>query len=129
MGMVQGALDVINCSIGHAASFEDLQPFLGGLLSCCRLYQVIDLSSMFYSVTVSRITSICLPFRESQPLRQDTKQLVIATSKKNVTIGCLVAPVGHDRSFLFRPLASLHLFDQILVTSHQPLTMRSTPSS
>lgn len=125
MGMVQGALDIVDCSIGHAAPFENLQPFLGGLLLRSRLYQAIDFSPMLHSITVCRKTSIRLPLRVSQPVRQYAKQLVIPASEKNVAIEGLVAPVGHNRSF-FGPLASLHLLTGIVI---QSLTMRSAPSS
>ena len=128
MGMVQGALDVVDCSIGHAAPFEDLQPFLGGLLLRRGLDQAIDFSPMLYSIAVCRKASIRLPLRVSQPVRQYAKQLVIPASEKNVTIEGLVAPVGHDRS-LFSLLAILHPLAKITIQSYLRCAVPHRPES
>ena len=65
MSIVKCSLNIINCRIWHTASFEDLQPFLGGLLFCRALNQAIDLLPMTDSVLVCDETGICFPFRES----------------------------------------------------------------
>lgn len=97
--MVQCALDIVDSSIGHAAPLKDLQPFLGGLLLRCRLYQTIDLFSVLNSIAICREASICLPLREPQSIRQYSEQLIIAASEENVAVKGIVASVGYNGSF------------------------------
>ena len=99
--MVQGSLDIIHRGVWHAASIEDLQPFLGGLLLGCCLNQIVNLLPVLYSITVCGEARICLPLGVSQFITQHTKQFVVPASEKNVSVKSLVASVGHNRCFSY----------------------------
>lgn len=97
MLVIQRALDVVDSSIGHSTSFKYLQPLLSGLLLRKVLNQPIDFRSVLDTIAVGDEASIGLPLGESKSITQNTKQLVVPTSKQNITIKGLVASVGYNR--------------------------------
>lgn len=61
MGVIQCALDVVDCSIWHAATLEDIQPFVGGLLLGDLFDHPIYLLPVLHAVTVGDKPRIRLP--------------------------------------------------------------------
>lgn len=86
MGVVQGPLDVVDCGIRHPAAFENLQPFLRGLLLDRFLNEPIDNLAMLDTIAVGNKSGVCLPFREAQPVAQHTEKPVIATAEQDVSV-------------------------------------------
>lgn len=97
MLMIQRPLDVVDSSIGHSTSFKYLQPLLSGLLLRKVLNQPIDFRSVLDTIAVGDEASIGLPLGESKSITQNTKQLVVPTTKQNISIKSLVASVGYNR--------------------------------
>lgn len=96
MLVVQRSLDVIDSRIRHSTPFEDLQPFLRGLLLGDILNQSIDIGAVFHTITVGDEARISLPLGESESIAQHTEQPVITAAEKNVAVGSLVASVWYN---------------------------------
>lgn len=92
-------MDIIHRGVWHSASLKDLQPFLGGLLFGCCLYQAVNLLPVLYSITVRDEASVCLPLGVSQLITQHAKQFVVPASEKDVSVKSLVASVGYNGCF------------------------------
>lgn len=106
MLMIQRPLDVVDSSIGHSTPLKYLQPLLGGLLLRVVLDQPVDFRSVLDTIAVGDEASIGLPLGESKSITQNTKQLVVPTTKQNVTVKGFVTSVGHYRGCTVK---SVHL--------------------
>lgn len=97
MFVVQCSLNIIDSRIGHSTALKNIQPLLSRLLLSKVLNQSINISAVLYTITIGDEASIGLPFRVTETIGQYTKETVITTTKKNVTIQRLVASVRHNR--------------------------------
>lgn len=97
MGMVQCALDIVHCGVGHPAAFQDLQPLLRSLLFGPLLDEAVDLFAMLNSVAVGDEARIGLPLWIPKAIAQHPEEPIIASSEEDVSIAGLVAPIGDNR--------------------------------
>lgn len=98
MLVVQGVLNIVHSSVGHAAAFEYVEPFLCGLLLCDLLDHAINLRSVLHSGTICYKSIACLPLRMAQSITENSEESVISSAKEDIPIQGLVASIRDNRS-------------------------------
>lgn len=97
MRVVQGALDIIDRRVWHSASFENFKPLLRSLRLGYVLDHAINLFPVLHTEVICYKTRVRLPFGVTQAVAQDPKELIIATSKHDISVLGLETTVWDNR--------------------------------
>ena len=101
MLMIHSSLDIIDSSVWHATTFENLKPFCSCLGSCLGFYQPFNRYTVLDAVLVGQEAIIGGPFRFTQFRAKDGKKTVIAAAKEDVAVESFEARIWDNRCCVF----------------------------
>ena len=93
-------LDIVDGRICHAASLENVQPFLGGFGSCDGLDQTFDEDAVFHSFAVRDETRVRGPFGSAELGAQKTEKTFVSATKEDITIKRLEPRIRYNRGYI-----------------------------
>ena len=95
--MFHGCLDIVDGRICHAASLENVQPFLSGFCSSYRLDQAFDKNAVLHSFIVRYETGVRGPIVLAELLAKKTEQTIVSATEEDITIKRLEPRIRDNR--------------------------------
>lgn len=86
MFMFHRCLDIIDGRICHAASLENVQPFLSGFCSSYRLDQTFNKNAVLHPFIVRYETGVRGPFGLAKLLAKKTEKTIVSATEEDITI-------------------------------------------
>ena len=93
-------LYVVDRSIGHSTFIQYLKPICSGSQLGYFIYHGLQFDAILYSQSISGESWISLPSRLANPITKNSKQSVVTTSKKDVSVCCLESLIWDDRRYI-----------------------------